>query len=186
MNPGRRDRPVRTLVEMFTLRAPRPGDGEGLGRVWEDARRHYSELDPGSYLPPDPTMPVGDYVEGRVLERSADPAALAVVAVGDDDHVVGFVEAVLIEPWNTSPHRMARYNAHRRVGIEALFVRQSHWRGGVGRLLVGAVEEWAERQGAVSVGLTAHARSEVALAFYQALGYDRVGVVFAKTLDDAQ
>ncbi len=49
-------------------------------------------------------------------------------------------------------------------------------------MLVTAVEEWAGRHGAATVGLTAHARSEAALAFYETLGYGRVGVVFTKTL----
>lgn len=121
----------------------------------------------------------------RLLDREADSAALALVAVDHGDQVVGFAEAVLIEAWNTSPHRMSRDNAYRRVGIQALFVQRTHWRSGVGRLLVEAVEDWAGRQGAVSVGLTAHARSGPARAFYEALGYEQAGVVFKKKLDGA-
>lgn len=170
---------------MFTLRAPRPSDGEGLGRVWEDARAHYSKLDPSSYLAPDPTKPVGEHVATRLLHRQNDPTSFVLVAAETDAHdeVVGFAEASLREPSNTSPHRMSRHNASRRVAIEALFIRQAYWRRGVGRLLVDAIEEWAVRQGAVAIGLTAHPRSATAAAFYEALGYERAGVVFAKRFD---
>jgi len=78
---------------------------------------------------------------------------------------------------------MARYNAFPLVGINALFVQRAHWRSGVGRALVQAVEEWAVRRDAVAIGLTAHAQSERALRFYEALGYSRGGVVFIKPLD---
>ncbi len=169
---------------MVTLRSPRPGDEPGLGRAWDDARAHYAELDPVSYLPPDPTRPVGDYVLERLLERHEDPDSFVVVAVDAADDVVGFVEAEIGGPTNTSPHRMARYNAHSRVGINALFVQRSQWRSGVGRALVVAVEDWARRRGAVAVRLMAHARSEQALSFYEALGYDRGAVVFVKLFEE--
>lgn len=171
---------------MFTLRSPRPSDAPGLGRAWEDARALYADLDPAAYLPPDPTRPVGEYVASRLMERQASPSSFVVVAVDTDDEAVGFAEAELGQATNSSPHRMARHNAHPRVGIEALFVQRSHWRRGVGRLLIDAVESWAQRSGAVAIRLTAHARSISALAFYDALGYDRVGVVFSKTFDDSR
>lgn len=171
---------------MYTLRSPRSTDAHGLGRAWDDARAHYSELDPDSYLPPDPIWPVDDWVVSRLVERASDPSGFVLVAADGDDHAVGFVEAEVRDASNTSPHRMARFNAHRRVGIEALFVQRDHWRTGVGRALVDAVEDWAVRQGASTIGLTAHARSTPALSFYEALGYSRAGVVFAKRLGGVQ
>lgn len=116
------------------------------------------------------------------MDKQAEDDTFVRVAV-ETEHAVGFIEATLLQPSTIEPQRMMRDHEHLRVSIDALFVRRSHWRQGVGRRLVEAVESWAGQNGARVVVLSAHARSIQSLGFYEALGYDRGAVVFVKHID---
>ena len=98
----------------------------------------------------------------------SDPASVLSVAVTDGE-VVGYVAASL------HPTLYANGPAG---WIEELMVHPAHRRGGVGRLLVSAVERWAQARGAVMVSLATRRAAE----FWSAAGYEASATYFRKVL----
>jgi len=98
---------------MYTLRSPATSDAPGLGRAWDDARAHYSELDPESYLSPDPQTPVGQYVLARLMDLAEQPNSFVLVAVDSEDEAVG------LRPSSGRPRTIPR--------IGWLATTPSHW-----------------------------------------------------------
>jgi hypothetical protein len=66
--------------------------------------------------------------------------------------------------------------------ITAFVVSKSARRGGIGRILVGAIESYLREQGCVRVTVGSQIRRTDAHAFYEALGYERSGLRFARML----
>jgi GNAT superfamily N-acetyltransferase len=58
--------------------------------------------------------------------------------------------------------------------VQSLVVDVEARSDGVGRALIGAVENWAKQQGLASVSLSSQVDREDAHAFYDSLGYERV------------
>ena len=98
---------------------------------------------------------------GRLAAVLADPGHAAFAAVGEDGSLLGWVHVcrrlLLIDPPSAF--------------VEGLVVSPEARRRGVGRALMAAAEEWAERQGARAVRLRSAATRADAHAFYGALGY---------------
>ncbi|MFF2268307.1 GNAT family N-acetyltransferase [Cellulosimicrobium cellulans] len=97
-----------------------------------------------------------------------DDDALVLVAVAGND-VVGYLVA----------HRHATLFANAPVAwVEEVMVDDLARRRGIGRLLVGAAEEWAAAAGAAYVALA----TRRAAPFYEALGYVESAAFFRKVL----
>ena len=60
----------------------------------------------------------------------------------------------------------------RRVAlVENLAVREGFRRAGIGRALMDRAQRWAEEKGADDIELTVYEFNQVAILFYQSLGY---------------
>jgi ribosomal-protein-alanine N-acetyltransferase len=59
--------------------------------------------------------------------------------------------------------------------LESVVVADAARRAGIGRVLCGAVIDWCGAQGAMEIALEVRAGSVGAIAFYQGLGFVRVG-----------
>jgi GNAT superfamily N-acetyltransferase len=66
--------------------------------------------------------------------------------------------------------------------LTALVVDEGERRGGVGRVLTAAVEDWAREQGAFRVELTSAWERTGAHAFYETIGYHEQSKRFVKLL----
>lgn len=184
---GRRVRfgcgPCRSIEQMVTLRSPVPGDAEGVQRAWDDARQFYSELDPQTFLSPDPTdTGLGRSLADRLIAAAERPDRLIRVATTRGE-TIGFITATLHEPADEPGRELMRDLTERQVTIDSLVVQRAHWRRGAGTALVEAVEAWARGAGAQIIKVTTYGRSGVSTAFYEAIGYGPRAVVFQKPLN---
>ena len=79
----------------------------------------------------------------------------------------------------------ARVMIHRAAPIgriSPLVVAEDAQGNGIGRMLVGAAEEWCRKRGCKLMEVTSNDRRTAAHAFYRHMGYERTSMRFAKTL----
>jgi GNAT superfamily N-acetyltransferase len=100
-----------------------------------------------------------EHVERQVQRVDAERTIF--VAVVPRAGVIGWVGVALREAITDSG----------RADIEGLVVEDEYRGNGVGRLLVGAAEEWARKRGCTSLRLVANVVRERAHEFYKRLGY---------------
>jgi GNAT superfamily N-acetyltransferase len=101
-----------------------------------------------------------------------DDAQLFVAA--DDGSLLGLVSAQVLT---------GVMHANEPVGhITAIVVATRARRGGVGRALIAAIEEWLRARGCTKVNVTSKNTRLDAHAFYEGLGYARSGLRFTHTL----
>src|SRR5579859_295649 len=160
------------------IRPPRPGDGEGMARVWLSAGAYYAELDPAHFQVPS--------AEGLAESFDADPGprgpdALQLVAELDGE-VAGWVTARIERPAANTAYQFVRESGWTRLFVDALVVDQALWRHGIGTTLLEAAESWGRDRGADVVRLDTYAEGPVAVPFYQRHGYRRRSIRFQKPL----
>jgi acetyltransferase len=101
------------------------------------------------------------------LQRRGLAEADRVVLVADrDGELVGMAQLV----------RSGAANARHRAEVQRVAVAEAARGTGIGRELMGAIEEEARRLGLTLLWLTTHAGS-AAEAFYESAGYARLGVM---------
>ena len=108
--------------------------------------------------------------------RSVDPADLLIVAVGEADVPIGFIQG-----------RMTRtVEAEPRVHIVGLVVASKARRAGVGRRLIAEVERWAATTDAEMVVVKSNTARGEAHEFYPGVGYQKLKTqaVYVKRLRD--
>jgi len=66
--------------------------------------------------------------------------------------------------------------------LTTLVVDRDTTKAGIGRLLVGAIEDWARPHGAVRISVASGKHRDGAHAFYERLGYERTGVRLTRRL----
>ncbi len=166
---------------MAGVRQARPGDGPGIARCWEDAGRHYIEVDPSRYQVPEETG-LAEWFEHSLARN--DPDRIVFVAEGDDGEITGFLsthlERPLPEPWR----QLQRDFARTRVFIDAIAVAQPLRRKGIGEQLMAAAESWAREQGASVAFVDSFVAGPSAVPFYERrMGYERRSIRFEKRLE---
>ena len=117
--------------------------------------------------------------EARVAERYARDVAdddRVVLAVERDGEVVGMGQVAFDRA----------ENGRHRAEIQRVAVASGARGGGVGRELMGALEDAARERGITLVWLTTHDETD-ATRFYESIGYSKLGVVpnWARTPDGA-
>lgn len=123
-----------------------------------------------------PEIPVDNLAKG-MMEFRETPDTEVFLAERDDGSVTGFVEAgsrPYADGCDTSP-----------VGyVEAWYVDPDFRRGGYGRALLQAAEDWARAQGYREMASDALLENLVSHAAHQRAGYEEVGrvVQFRKVL----
>ena len=160
-----------------TIRAPRPGDGAGMARVWLSAAAYYAGLDPAHFqVPP---------AEGESFEASFGTGGEdELMLVADlDGQLAGWLTARIEHPAPGAARQMTREHGWTRLHIDALLVDQAAWHQGLGTALLTAAEDWGRGRGAQVVRLDTYADSPVSVPFYERhMGYRRRAVVFQKPL----
>ena len=99
----------------------------------------------------------------RRLERILARSDHVVLVCADDDRVLGWVHAAELD--------VLEYGT--RCDILGLVVDSSCRRGGVGRRLVGAAEEWARARGLEQMAVRSNVARSESHPFYERLGYVR-------------
>ncbi|TWH99951.1 N-acetylglutamate synthase-like GNAT family acetyltransferase [Luteimonas cucumeris] len=99
----------------------------------------------------------------RLQKLLDSPTHAVLVAVGDDGRLVGFV----------ATEQRITLELGERVEIVALVVDAEARRGGVGKALIAAAEQWAQDIGTPEVFLRSNILRPEAHPFYERLGYTR-------------
>lgn len=102
---------------------------------------------------------------------------IALVAVVDDTRIVGAACGAKHAPIHAD---------HPTAYITALVTDESYRRHGVGRQLVGALEQWAREQGCRRMSVTSAERRSDAHTFYELCGFPYTGRRFTKALEDVE
>ena len=163
--------------QKIRLRKVRDTDADDLAEAWRDQSQVYAALDPEVFAAP-AVDGLGTWLVTG-LASQADPDRRLVLVADVDGRAVGFLVAAVVPPHASADRQAQRDLARPRVQIEALAVRRTHWRTGVGSRLVRAAEDWARNRGAVTVSAQAYIRGP-ARAFLAALGYTPRATVFDK------
>ena len=163
------------------IRPPRPGDGEGMARVWLSAGAYYADLDPALFQVPSADG-LAESFAADIGATSENSDRLRLVAERDGQ-VAGWLTAHLEQPAASAAHQLVRELGWIRLMVDALVVDQALWRQGTGTALLEAAESWGRGRDASMVRLDTYAHGPVAVPFYeQHMGYRRRSIYFAKGL----
>ena len=163
------------------IRPSRPGDGEGMARVWLSAGAYYADLDPAHFQLPSADG-LAESFEADIEAKIADADSLRLVAERDSV-VTGWLTAHVEHPADSVAHQMIRELGWVRLFVDALVVHRAVWHQGIGTALLAAAESWGGDRGASIVQLATYAEGPVAVPFYERhLGYGRRSILFQKPL----
>jgi GNAT superfamily N-acetyltransferase len=163
------------------IRSARPGDGEGMARVWLSAGAYYADLDPALFQLPSADG-LAESFEADIGATSKSSDKLRLVAE-QDGQVTGWLTARLEQPAASAAHQLVRELGWIRLIVDALMVDQAQWRHGTGTALLEAAESWGRDRGASMVRLDTYVHSPVSVPFYERhMGYQRRSIYFAKEL----
>lgn len=161
------------------VRPARRGDGPGIARCWEDAGRHYIEVDPSRYQVPEESG-LAEWFEHSL---GRDPDRAVFVGELDDGTIGGFVAARLERPVPEPWRQLQRDFGRTRVFIDATAVAQPLRRQGLGEQLMAAAEDWARAKGAAVAFVDSFVAGPSAVPFYEKrMGYERRSIRFEKRL----
>ena len=163
------------------IRPPRPGDGQGMARVWLSAGAYYADLDPAHFQLPS-AEGLAESFEADIEARSTDTGSLRLVAERDSA-VTGWLTAHVERPATSVAHQLVRELGWIRLIVDALVVDREVWRQGIGGALLTEAESWGRQRGARVVRLDTYADGPVAVPFYERhMGYQRRSILFQKPL----
>lgn len=109
-----------------------------------------------------------EQVDANVRKLIGSAENLLLVAVDQDDSVIGFVHANNHDPVYAPPMK----------DIVALVVDPDYRKAGLGRKLIRAVEDWAVSTGAKGVRLNTGVEQKNAVVFYKSLGYHYIKTAY--------
>jgi len=123
--------------------------------------------------PYNPAELVEEYIQSAfslpiMKAELADPKSFFFVMETPDGHPVGYAKLRRGRP----PRRMKDRNA---IEIQRIYLLQTQLGQGQGRMLMHHCLEWARNQGYTSVWLGVWERNVRAIAFYQKMGFERLG-----------
>lgn len=102
------------------IRAPQPGDGDGLARCWIDAGTYYANRNPELFQVPEADG-LAEWFEASVLHASDDRLVRFAEIEGQ---VVGFTDAMILQPISSAPKQFVRDVGRVRVRINVPVVRR--------------------------------------------------------------
>jgi GNAT superfamily N-acetyltransferase len=163
------------------IRAPRPGDGEGMARVWLSDGAYYAELDPAHFQVPS-AEGLAESFESGIARESMSRDSLQLVAERDGQ-VAGWLRAHIEQPLASAAHQTIRELGWIRLMVDAVMVDRPMWRQGIGTALLAAAESWGRDRGAEVARLNTYPDSTVSVPFYERhMGYERRSILFQKAL----
>ncbi len=103
-------------------------------------------------------------VEANVRRLMGSPENLLMVAVDEDDECVGFIHASNHDPVYAPPMK----------DIMALAIYDEYRHKGIGKQLVAAVQDWAEKTGAHGLRVNSGIEQKSAVVFYKSCGFEYI------------
>jgi len=128
--------------------------------MFELDRAHNAALPALIRAPADAVVPELEY-----QRRLVDPATFIVGAETQRD-LVGFIRVSVIDSSGGRAHLPIRY-----ARVEEIIVASSQRGGGIGRALLSAARDWAQKNGARSLDLNVYGFNTAATAFYEREGF---------------
>lgn len=148
------------------VRDAAPSDRAEIVRLMDEMKAHHRVFNPHEAR----FRPAPDALEEFVAGSIEDPAVGVLVAEGAG-RLLAFVSFRLVEKsWGRS------------CEVDLLSVDEEHRGGGIGALVMEAVEERARESGASGVRLAVSLGNDGALRFYERLGYERSSIRLGKDL----
>lgn len=152
------------------IRPAEERDIDALTSAWIDLLNEQGELEEQF----GPAEDAEERWRNDVRELIRDDECFLQVAIAEGD-LAGFVRA---HRWVPAPV----YAISEEVFIDELYVIPAHRRGGIGRALVGAVEEWAAERGLTGMRLSVLHQNEGGRAFWKSCGAKPFAVEMIKQL----
>jgi ribosomal protein S18 acetylase RimI-like enzyme len=121
---------------------------------------HRNEL-PHIFQKPGGSVREQDYYSGLIADENV---GLFVAETGGK--LAGFVHAIVRDTPVIPVFVPRRYAV-----VDSIVVRSGFQNRGIGRMLMGEMEEWAMTKGATSIELNVYEFNETAISFYEKLGY---------------
>jgi GNAT superfamily N-acetyltransferase len=165
-------------VEGIEIRQARQGDGQGLADLHLDTAVTLRELDPSRFTVPDPDG-MAEWIDADLATMGEEWICFVAEEGG---RIVGQVEARVHPPLDSARYQTMSDLASPRGEVNSLGVLSSHRRGGIGRALMAAAEEWLRGRGAGVIFLDTFLRSPESVPFYDSIGYERISVIFERRL----
>lgn len=103
-------------------------------------------------------------VEANVRRLIGSAENLLMVAVDEEDECVGFIHASNHDPVYAPPMK----------DIMALAIYDEYRHKGIGKQLVAAVEDWAQKTGAHGLRVNSGIEQKSAVIFYKSCGFDYI------------
>lgn len=167
-------------MDSISVRPVRQQDAASLTELWIEFGRYYAELDPIQFQ-----VPADDCLADWFRRRLSDPGgadALWLIAERGQ-RVVGAIQAQIWRPSEDAEHQIVREVGHVVLKIDSIVVTGSERRGGIGRALMDAAEDWGRERGASEAVVISYAFSPTSVPFYEeGVGYDRKTIGFWKSL----
>jgi GNAT superfamily N-acetyltransferase len=162
------------------IRPPKPEEAEGLARAARDLAEQYAAREPERFRVPDRPAQVAA-LRAELVRPVPEQFLWLVAEVAGE--AIGDAHTRLDAPAEDSANDVLRDLGRRRAYLEYMAVQARYRRQGVGRYLLGAVEQWARENGADFITLGTNLRSDFgAVAFYERHGYERQAVILRKSL----
>ncbi len=170
---------MRSLVDEVQIREARPGDGEGLARIWMENAQYYFGLAPDDFQLPQ-AEGLAAFLEPP-RESKSDARIFLVAEV--DGELAGYAVATLTPPLESANRQYVPYHAETRLYIDALRVGDAYQRRGVATRLVEELEEWGRKRGATLAATDTYVDSPLSVPFWQErMGYQPRSIVMWKRL----
>jgi GNAT superfamily N-acetyltransferase len=160
------------------IRLARPGDGSGLTELHLDTAITLRGWDSARFKVPD-VDGMAEWIDAD-LETAGEECICFVAEV--DGRIVGQVEARVHPPLESARYQTVANLGLIRGEVNSLGVVSTHRRRGIGRALMAEAERWLKDRGAGVIVLDTFLRSPESGPFYDALGYERVSVVFERPI----
>ena len=144
----------------LTVRRARAADADTVTTIWLEMAREHEQFDPTAWSWSEDPGPVW---RDWFISCTVSPDIIALVAVGGDDHPVGYILARAVS--------MPAVTRMRKKGeiLDVAMLRSSRGKGG-GATLMRAALDRLHRRGAEGVTLTVASANASAIAFYEHLG----------------
>jgi GNAT superfamily N-acetyltransferase len=166
-------------LDEISIREARPGDGEGLARIWTENAQYYLGLAPDDFQLPQ-AEGLAEFLDPNP-ESESDARVFLVAEV--DGELAGYGVASLTPPLESANRQYVPYHAETRMYIDALGVGDEHQRRGLATRLVEELEQWGRERGATLAATDTYVESPLSVPFWQErMGYRPRSVVMWKRL----
>jgi len=150
-----------------TIRLATEADAAAVGEIWREGDRHHAHALPERFR--EAVAPASS-----LATELADPNVA--LFVGEEDGVLVGAMRVLLRTANPYPNVVPRTFGE----INAMVVRETHRRRGIGSALIEAAHAWSLARGADDVELNVWEFNREAIALYERLGYVKISCRMSK------